>query len=197
MDVPELAVLAGFAEIVGKAVISHVRLPIQIQERELFLALAGESTACLYRTDWEDRIDIHVEVPAIPYRDLMGKTKPESSSVIRRRVSAARRIESERLARTKIYCNAQMSNRHIKKYSEIDDGASHVLEAAIDKLGLSTGPTTAYWKSPVPSSTSKGYPTSRWTTFQGPSSTGVWIVGNGWSNPWLQRRETSLKPYFY
>ena len=84
-----------------------------------------------------DRIDIHVEVPAVPYKDLMGKTNPESSSAIRKRVSAARNLQSARFSRTKIYCNAQMSSRHIKKYCEIDDASSNILESAIDKLGFS------------------------------------------------------------
>ncbi len=58
-------------------------------------------------------------------------------AAIRKRVSTARTIQSERFARTKIYCNAQMSSRHIKKYCEIDDTSSGILEAAIDKLGMS------------------------------------------------------------
>ncbi len=84
-----------------------------------------------------DRIDIHVEVPAVPYRDLSAPVDGESSADIRRRVIAARDIQAERLSRTKIYCNAQMSSRHIKKHCRIDDASSNLLEAAIDKLGLS------------------------------------------------------------
>jgi magnesium chelatase family protein len=84
-----------------------------------------------------DRIDIHVEVPAIKYRDLISNTLQEQSVEIRKRISIARNIQSNRLARTNIYCNAQMSNRHIKKYCQIDDASSRLLENAIDKLGLS------------------------------------------------------------
>lgn len=84
-----------------------------------------------------DRIDIHVEVPAVPYKELMGKLSAETSENIRKRVSAARKIQSERFARTKIYANAQMGSRHIRKYCEIDDASANLLEAAIDKLGLS------------------------------------------------------------
>ncbi len=84
-----------------------------------------------------DRIDIHVEVPAVAYKDLMEESSAESSADIRKRVTAARAIQSERFARTKIYCNAQMSNRHIKKQCKIDEASCSLLEAAIDKLGLS------------------------------------------------------------
>ena len=49
----------------------------------------------------------------------------------------AREIRSARFSRTKIYCNAQMSSRHIKKHCHIDDDSSSLLETAIDKLGIS------------------------------------------------------------
>jgi magnesium chelatase family protein len=84
-----------------------------------------------------DRIDIHVDVPAVPYKDLIAESAAEASADIRKRVGAAREIQSQRLARTKIYCNAQMASRHIKKHCRIDDASHRLLEAAIDKLGLS------------------------------------------------------------
>ena len=84
-----------------------------------------------------DRIDIHVEVPAVPYKDLMGGVGAEPSQKIRRRVAAARGIQSERFKRTKIYCNAQMSSRHIRTHCRIDQASDSLLESAIDKLGLS------------------------------------------------------------
>ena len=84
-----------------------------------------------------DRIDIHVEVPAVPYRDLMVDITAESSEDILKRVTDARAIQSERFRQTKIYCNSQMNSRHIKKYCKIDDASCSLLEAAIDKLGLS------------------------------------------------------------
>jgi len=84
-----------------------------------------------------DRIDIHIEVPAVPYKDLRGDACTESSEEIRTRISKARRIQSGRFKRTKIYSNTQMNSRHIKKYCSIDDTSSSLLESAIDKLGLS------------------------------------------------------------
>jgi magnesium chelatase family protein len=84
-----------------------------------------------------DRIDIHVEVPAVPYKDLMRESNAEPSADIQNRVAAARALQSLRFARTKIFCNAQMNSRHIKKYCKIDDASRSLLESAIDKLGLS------------------------------------------------------------
>ncbi len=84
-----------------------------------------------------DRIDIHVEVPAVRYKDLASQDEAETSAAIRNRVNRARAIQSERLRRTKIYCNAQMNNRQIKKYCPIDQDSHGLLEMAIDKLGLS------------------------------------------------------------
>ncbi len=84
-----------------------------------------------------DRIDIHVEVPAVPYKDLMAQSNAESSEIVRSRVAAARERQFERFKRTKIHCNAQMINRHIKKHCKIDSASADILEAAIDKLGLS------------------------------------------------------------
>jgi magnesium chelatase family protein len=84
-----------------------------------------------------DRIDIHVEVPAVPYKDLMLATNAESSKDIRKRVSSARAIQAERFTQAKIYCNAQMTNRHVKKFCRIDEDSDRLLESAVDKLGLS------------------------------------------------------------
>ena len=84
-----------------------------------------------------DHIDLHVEVPAVPYKDLMQESNAESSAEIRKRVAASRAIQTKRFVRTKIYCNAQMSSRHIKKHCQIDEASRNLLESAIDKLGLS------------------------------------------------------------
>ena len=84
-----------------------------------------------------DRIDIHAEVPAVPYRDLAGTADGETSATVRRRVVAARSIQSRRFARTRIHCNAQMSSRHIKRHCRVDDRSAALLESAVDKLGLS------------------------------------------------------------
>jgi magnesium chelatase family protein len=84
-----------------------------------------------------DRIDIHIEVPAVPYKDLAGQLDAAPSAEMKRRVASSRAIQSERFAKTGIYANAQMSSRHIKKFCGIDASCERLLEAAVDRLGLS------------------------------------------------------------
>jgi magnesium chelatase family protein len=84
-----------------------------------------------------DRIDIHIEVPAVKYRDLASRQPGEPSREIKKRIDEARKIQLNRFKGMKIYCNAQMTNRHIKKFCEIDEASQKLLEMAIDKFGLS------------------------------------------------------------
>ncbi len=84
-----------------------------------------------------DRIDIHIEVPAVRYRDLASREAGESSKDIKIRIDTARKKQLDRFRGMKIYCNAQMTNRHIKKFCQIDDASQKLLELAIDKFGLS------------------------------------------------------------
>jgi magnesium chelatase family protein len=78
-----------------------------------------------------------VEVPAVKYRDLTGEVSGEDSEAIKVRVNRAWEIQRQRLAGKRIYCNAQMTPRHLKKYCEIGESSKALLEQAIDKLGLS------------------------------------------------------------
>lgn len=84
-----------------------------------------------------DRIDIHVEVPAVPYKDLTGGKPGEYSAAIRKRVSEAREIQTRRFSRAKIHCNAQMGSRHIRRHCAIDEDSAALLETAVSRLGLS------------------------------------------------------------
>jgi magnesium chelatase family protein len=84
-----------------------------------------------------DRIDIHIEVPAVQWRDLTRLHEGETSSVIRQRVVAARIIQLERLKKFGIFSNAQMGPRLIKKMCPLDQQSMSVLERAIETLGLS------------------------------------------------------------
>lgn len=84
-----------------------------------------------------DRIDIHVEVPAVAYADLVAPRPAEASGAIRERVSGARKIQEKRFENAGFHTNAQMKNRHIKKFCRIDDRSVQILQAAVDKLGLS------------------------------------------------------------
>ena len=84
-----------------------------------------------------DRMDIHVEVPAVRYKELASQSKAETSASIGKRVNQARAAQSDRLRRARIHCNAQMNNRQIKKYCPVCRDSHSLLEMAIDKLGLS------------------------------------------------------------
>jgi len=84
-----------------------------------------------------DRIDIHIDVPPVKHRELTGESSGETSAVIRERVRRARQIQQDRFRRSRIYCNAHMSSRHIRKYCEIEDEARNLLERALERLGLS------------------------------------------------------------
>ncbi len=84
-----------------------------------------------------DRIDLHLEVPAVPYRELSGISEGESSEAILERVMGARKIQEERFSRTRIFNNAGMNSRHLKKYCAIDAESGLLLERAMDRFGLS------------------------------------------------------------
>jgi magnesium chelatase family protein len=84
-----------------------------------------------------DRIDIHIQVPAVKYRDLSDRGEAESSADVARRVERSRAIQSERYKGTKIHCNAQMTPRFIKKYCELDTAGNRMLEMVTDRLGFS------------------------------------------------------------
>jgi magnesium chelatase family protein len=84
-----------------------------------------------------DRIDIHIEVPAVPYKELSTDYAGEKSEDIRNRVVMAREVQLDRLKGEKIYANGQMKTRHIKKYCTLKTEAQGLLETAMQKLGLS------------------------------------------------------------
>lgn len=84
-----------------------------------------------------DRIDIHIEVPAVKYTEMRGDGVTESSASVRDRVEKARAAQAQRFAKDGIHCNAQMRPRHIKKYCILSREAEGLLEAAITRLGLS------------------------------------------------------------
>ncbi|MBW1781355.1 MAG: YifB family Mg chelatase-like AAA ATPase [Deltaproteobacteria bacterium] len=84
-----------------------------------------------------DRIDLHLDVPAVPYKDLSGVSEGAASAQILERVMGARKVQEERLVRTRIFTNARMTSRHIKQFCEIDSESSSLLEKAMDRFGLS------------------------------------------------------------
>jgi magnesium chelatase family protein len=84
-----------------------------------------------------DRIDIHIEVPAVAYRELSSKSEGSNSNEMRKVVKKARNIQLERFKNDNILTNAHMSAKHIKKYCALDDESETLLKQAIDELGLS------------------------------------------------------------
>ncbi len=84
-----------------------------------------------------DRIDIHINIPAVKVSELSAQESGESSAEIRERVVRARKIQHDRFSGDHIYCNAQMPPRMIRVYCPLDLSSQKMLERAIMKLGLS------------------------------------------------------------
>jgi len=84
-----------------------------------------------------DRIDIHIEVPAVSFKDMMKREPTESSEAIRKRVSKTRNIQNERFKKNNIHSNGQMKSRHIKKYCQVNSQSRKILNMAVDKMGFS------------------------------------------------------------
>ena len=87
-----------------------------------------------------DRIDIHIDVPAVNYKELRGPdTRSESSAQILERVVRAREVQLNRFAAggERIFSNAQMSTRHIRAYCELGTDSERMLERAMQQQGLS------------------------------------------------------------
>jgi magnesium chelatase family protein len=85
-----------------------------------------------------DRIDIHIDVPAVKYDELRQRHGAEESSArIRELVSAARERQLARFHAQRIFSNAQMSSRHVARYCELSTDCMRLLEQAMVRMGLS------------------------------------------------------------
>ncbi|KPK71261.1 hypothetical protein AMJ82_01210 [candidate division TA06 bacterium SM23_40] len=85
-----------------------------------------------------DRIDIHIEVPALRYRELAAQAGGESSQAIRLRVDAARARQQERFAvEGRLFCNAHMGPRGVRQFCRIDAESESLLRVAVERFGLS------------------------------------------------------------
>jgi magnesium chelatase family protein len=85
-----------------------------------------------------DRIDIHIEVPAVRYKELASETSGENSATIRHRVAKARAVQQERFKNVRhLFCNARMEAKEIRKFCRIDQKGHELLKMAITRLGLS------------------------------------------------------------
>src|SRR5580698_10356859 len=85
-----------------------------------------------------DRIDLHIEVPVVKFREITAGKPGETSAVVRERVIAARERQHARFAaKPKITCNARMGSRELKTYCAIDDATMELLKFAMTDLKLS------------------------------------------------------------
>lgn len=84
-----------------------------------------------------DRIDLKIDVDRVAFVDLKSDKLEESSEEVKKRVDKARKIQLERFKGEKIYCNAKMNSRLIKKYCTIDDESEKLIETAFEKFHMS------------------------------------------------------------
>ena len=84
-----------------------------------------------------DRIDLKIDVDRVTYYDLKDESKEETSFEVRKRVNAARKIQLERFAGEKVFCNAKMSSKLIKKYCQLDEMGEALIQNAFERFHLS------------------------------------------------------------
>ena len=84
-----------------------------------------------------DRMDIQIEVPAVPFRELSSDTCGPSSARVREQVVAARKVQAERFPGSGIFCNAQMSTRLTRKHCVLGADGLRLLETAMERFKLS------------------------------------------------------------
>lgn len=85
-----------------------------------------------------DRIDIHIDVPAVNYKEMRSGAEPERSANIRQRVLRARQLQLARFSssRERLYCNSQMAPRHIRSFCQLSHDCERLLERAMTQQGL-------------------------------------------------------------
>ena len=85
-----------------------------------------------------DRIDLHIEVPQVKFREIASERTGETSAQIRERVVAARQRQQARFRnKPKITCNARMGTRELKQFCELDETTMELLKNAMTDLNLS------------------------------------------------------------
>lgn len=143
----------------GKVTVSRSKLSLEFPAN-FMLAAAMNPCPCGYYTDPSkectcappqiqkymakisgpllDRIDIHIEVPAVKYKELSSEVKGESSAQIRERVIAARKIQLNRFkGTTGIFNNGDMGSKEIRQFCRLDQAGSELMKMAMTKLGFS------------------------------------------------------------
>jgi magnesium chelatase family protein len=84
-----------------------------------------------------DRIDLHLEVPAVPFEELSASADGTSSAVMREQVSRVRRVQCERFGPDNVTLSGRMSTRQLRKHCALDAEGKALLRAAMEELGLS------------------------------------------------------------
>jgi magnesium chelatase family protein len=84
-----------------------------------------------------DRIDLHIEVPAVPFKELSGPRGGTSSAAMRDQVMSARAVQEARFLSSKTRRNAQMSTRELRQYCQLTDAGMNLLRNSIQEMGLS------------------------------------------------------------
>ena len=84
-----------------------------------------------------DRIDIHAEVPAVPYRELTGRKPGTTSAAMSEQVERARLVQTARFGGDCIASNARMDSRQLKRFCDLSDSCLLMMKQAMDELGLS------------------------------------------------------------
>jgi magnesium chelatase family protein len=84
-----------------------------------------------------DRIDLHIEVPAVPFNQLSASSLGTSSAQMREQVMSARAVQRARFCSSPTRQNAQMSTREIRQHCRLDDAGNNLLRASIQESGLS------------------------------------------------------------
>jgi magnesium chelatase family protein len=84
-----------------------------------------------------DRIDLHIEVPAVPFQELSAHADGTSSAVMRAQVSEARRVQQQRFGTDSGRLNSRMTSRQLRRHCRLDEEGSGLLKNAMEELGLS------------------------------------------------------------
>jgi magnesium chelatase family protein len=84
-----------------------------------------------------DRIDLHIEVPAVPFQELSGSADGTSSAAMRAQVSQARAVQQKRFGPDSHTLNSRMSTRQLRRHCVLDEAGKRLLKAAMEELGLS------------------------------------------------------------
>ena len=88
-----------------------------------------------------DRIDIHIDVPAVSFQKLRSRTQSESSDVLHKKVNVARQTQEERFSRDRhngrIVTNAKMTHKQVESFCRLDEASEMILKQAMQELGLS------------------------------------------------------------